>query len=106
LGQSSRPYKNTPTLYIASVSALPSPHRSMLTTKLSWAKPNIGSQYTTLSGGGKGEGAGRKTAVSKTISQTIRLMHHDCPNELVNDCLNGLWIVFMGVRPWYYCFFV
>ena len=48
----------------------------MLTTKLSWAKPNIGPQYTTLSGGGKGEGAGRKTAVSKTISQTIRLMHH------------------------------
>jgi hypothetical protein len=68
----------------------------MLTTKLSWAKPNIVPQYTTLSGGGKGEGVGRKTAVSKTTSQTIRLMYH-CPNEFVHDCLNGHWIVFMGV---------
>ena len=72
----------------------------MLTTKLSWAKPNIVPQYTTLSGGGggggEGGGVGRKTAVSKTTSQTIRLMHH-CPNELVHDCLNGHWIVFMGV---------
>ena len=86
LGQSSRPYKNTSTPYIASFSALPFPHRSMLTTKLSWAKPNIVPQYTTLSGGGgRGRVGGRKTAVSKTTSQTIHLMHH-CPNELVHDC--------------------
>jgi hypothetical protein len=58
LGQSSRPYKNTSTPYIASFSALPFPHRSMLTTKLSWAKPNIVPQYTTLSGGGEGGGCG------------------------------------------------
>jgi hypothetical protein len=54
LGQSSRPYKNTSTPYIASFSALPFPHRSMLTTKLSWAKHIIVPQYTTLSGGGGG----------------------------------------------------
>jgi hypothetical protein len=65
LGQSSRPYKNTPTPYIASVLALPFPHRSMLTTKLSWAKPNIVPQYTTLSGGGKGEGVGVNFPLTK-----------------------------------------
>ena len=70
------------TPYIASVSALPFPHQSMLTMKLSWAKPNIVPQYTTLSGGG--EGGGCKTAVSKTTSQTNRLMHH-YPNEVVHD---------------------
>ena len=88
-GQSSRSYKNTPTRYIASVSALPFPHRSMLTRKLSWAKPNIVPQYTTLSGGGKGEGVERKTAVSKTTSQTIIRWNHHCPIELVRDCTHA-----------------